>query len=247
MRTPGILQEVQEEQRTTPPSFLTAGGQVEQTPESDSGGQNSGETSHILGGSGGAQSESDENTGGSSAGQDSSLPGGSSSAGNQTPLNNPRPGGGGGATQLYNPSANLNTISTTFPGEGPKVATNAVTVNVMYGANSHFVAWSLSKESFEQDDWLPWFRSSRGMDGNLQSRTFENLPAGWWRFQLTDPQAEARSQNDDPSIRWMSIMAPRGENPWARNKELSLPIYNVYFRINDVGIVSEVNGDAGFA
>ena len=155
---------------------------------------------------------------------------------------NPR-GDSTNPSQLYNPNANTN-LATAFPGDGPKVATNAITVNVKYNTNSQLVTWTLAKET-EQDTWVPWFRSGRGMDGTLQSQTFDDLSAGWWRFQLEDPQATSRAATDQPAIQWMSLMAPRGNNPWARDAGFSKPIYDVYFRINEVGIVAEVKGDPG--
>ena len=135
------------------------------------------------------------------------------------------------------------------------VATNAITVNIKYLANSQLVTWTLAQESTDIDEgWVKYYQSSRGVDGDLQSKTFQNLAPGWWRFQLSDPQAASRiaSQGSEqgqrispPAIEWMSIMAPRGSNPYARRGGFTSTQYDVYLRINDVGIVAEVAGDSG--
>ena len=159
--------------------------------------------------------------------------------------NNERP------SPLYNPHSQSTLDALEFPGDGPMVATNAITVNIKYRANSQLVTWTLAKESTELDEgWVPYFRSARGVDGDLQSQTFEDLPPGWWRFQLSDPHAASRmaaqgNRAEAPAIEWMSIMAPRGSNPYARKDGFTNTQYDVYLRINEVGIVSEVAGDTG--
>lgn len=132
-------------------------------------------------------------------------------------------------------SSNAN-LAFEFPGESPKQATNAVQINVYYNANSQRVLWTLDVENEEKEVWDRLFTSPRGYDGRLIKDSFLQLPSGWYRFQLKDERANSGMTARDYSLRWMSIMGPRGDEIFGKEANLTQTEYNVYFEVDANGI-----------
>ena len=140
--------------------------------------------------------------------------------------------GAGGTSQSNN-------FALVYPGDGPVVPTNAVTVNLLYSNNAQFVRWSLQQENPGlKGDWFTLFQSPRGINYKLATQTFSGLPPGWYRFHLEDPRASPSMRAQDYSIQWMSLMAPRGQEVWGMNAGFTAVRYDVYFEINTIGVPS---------
>jgi Trypsin len=122
-----------------------------------------------------------------------------------------------------------------YPGNGPMVATNAVTVNILYRTVSQQVRWSMARET-ETGQWEALYQSSRGYSDELDSRPFTGLAKGWYRFTLIDPRATPDLPRDEQSIQWASIMAPRGMQIWGTDYGFTQNQYTVFFEINQVGV-----------
>jgi Trypsin len=164
-------------------------------------------------------------------------PGSTSSASltGQAPIYDPRTGELGSlpSPEVFvgsSSSSSGGSTSVTYPGDGPRVATNAITINVFYGStNAQLVTWSFSQsQQGNVEKWTDLTRSGRGMPNSLQSETIENLAPGVYRLELIMPMANA--------ISWMSIMAPRGEQVFAMDSDFNDSQYDVYLEINDNGI-----------
>lgn len=137
----------------------------------------------------------------------------------QTPM---RPGGG---------SAGVD-VSRTFPGKGPVKATNAVTVNLLYRANVQRLTWSLDQEDPTTDNWNTLYQSPRGRSYQLDSRTFDQLTPGWYRFRVVDPSATQGMNPNNYALQWMSLMGPRGTEVWGMDTDFTKSDYNIYFEIS---------------
>lgn len=153
------------------------------------------------------------------------------------PLYRPNPQGGQSlaAGSGVGGSSNAN-LAFEFPGESPRQATNAVQINVYYNENSQRVLWTLDVENEEKEVWDRLFTSPRGYDGRLIKDSFLQLPSGWYRFQLQDSRANQGMSERDYSLRWMSIMGPRGDEIFGQNANLTETEYNVYFEVDANGI-----------
>lgn len=172
-------------------------------------------------------------------GGNANPPGGS--AGQQQ---RPQTGNNNNPAPLYSPeggSSSSQANADVYPGNGPPVATNAVTVNVLYRSSSQYVTWTLSKENTDTDEWEQWYKSPRGID-DLQSETFTNLDSGWWKVSISDPNANANANDNDRTMDWVSIMGPRYELVWGKSSGFNQTNYNIYFEFDSIGIVSQVNG-----
>lgn len=145
----------------------------------------------------------------------------------QTPIYNPRAGEPGSFPSPEDTSGTISSTAVAYPGDGPRVATNAITINVFYGStNAQSVTWSFSqKDNAEQ--WTELTRSGRGMPNSLISDTLPLNP-GLYRFEVVTPTADA--------ISWMSIMAPRGEQVFGMDSDFVNSQYDVNLEINDNGI-----------
>ncbi|CAB9510498.1 Coagulation factor IX (Fragment) [Seminavis robusta] len=142
----------------------------------------------------------------------------------QTPLYNPPSSMAGGS---HGGSSSSSARGDAFPGEGPAVATHAITINVRYGPSPQYVTWNLALGD-DDDNWTDLSRSGRGEPGVTTSSTFLDMKSGWYRFQL--------NPSSPGNVVWASVMGPRGEGVWSQLEGFSGAQYNIYFEINSIGI-----------
>ena len=131
---------------------------------------------------------------------------------------------------FYNPrdsNAESQVDTNSYPGNGPSVASHAITINVLYGSsNAQNVNWVFSQAD-GNNGWMELVRSGRGMPDSLISETLPQLtPGSYWFQVITAPDA----------IVWMSIMAPRGEQVYGKESDFTQSQYDVYLEINENGV-----------
>lgn len=144
---------------------------------------------------------------------------------------------------MYSPR---NNEVNSYPGHAPLVSTNGVTINVYYENRPLYVTWTLAMQEQEGQSlsWRTLYRSIRGTAYSLESETFTNVQQGWYRFHLDDPEAETQSGPYDVSIRWMSVVGPRGDLIWGLpegSEQERRPSYDVYFQVTEQGNVGYVD------